>query len=83
MITAEDEELIMQSISEYRKQGAIGPWHIAFHPAVRPDWVQVDGLITTEGDVYFHPDWIHPKETMSLHGDLEWKMNLHPPVSPN
>jgi len=79
MITSEDEELIMRSIHVVKMEGDSAPWHITFHPTHRPDWMEIEAIMTTEGDAYFHPDWLCPKEQMIVRGNIEWVIDQPPP----
>lgn len=81
-LTDEDQELIMRAIHETKQEGDTAPWHITFHPTQRPKWVEIDAIATTEGDAYFHPDWMCPREMMRVQGAMEWLLD-QPPPSPN
>jgi len=79
LIAAEDEELIMRAVHAVKQRGDTGPWHLTFHPTQRPDWVQIDALVTDQGDIYMHPDWMCPREQMVVRGNLEWMLDQPPP----
>ena len=79
LIAAEDEELIMRAVHAVKQQGDSDPWHLTFHPAIRPEWVMIEALVTDQGDIYLHPDWLCPREKFVLRGNLEWALDQPPP----